>query len=437
MSSIADQIFSGDVSFFPGTSAVSSTGWLRHPEHYSGPRLAAIEQSLPRRFPRVLLLGMGGSSSPARFLADAITSTDLTIVDTTHPDTVSAQSFEEATVIASSKSGTTVETQTLLAHALATGLDPSDLIIVTDPGTSLAEMGSAIGARVILGDPRTGGRFSALSPFGLVPALLAGWGVTDLEELLLANALNRELVGRVLADATMFQQRHQAGEFFFPLVRDPVTSGAAMWLDQLVAETTGKQGRGFIPIPTESGPPCNPADIMYFQLLAALLAAGLGVDPFNQPDVELAKAKVFTLLREPTPWEAMDVDVSNLRRDLAEATYRTVQAYAPLSAQAQVVELRELLESAHGPTTANLGPRYLHSTGQLHKGGPTGVVGIQVLQRPRTSPVRIAGRRYSFHDLHMAQARSDYLAMSALGRPVYQILVDDVAEVGILLGLTT
>ena len=97
--------------------------------------------------------------------------------------------------------------------------------------------------------------------------------------------------------------------------------------------------------------------------------------------------------------------------------------------------LRTRVALRYGTTTANLGPRYLHSTGQLHKGGPTGVVGLQIVQRPISDPVRIAGRHFTFHDLHMAQATSDYRAMRESGRSVFQLIVDHLDEVAGILNL--
>ena len=114
-----------------------------------------------------------------------------------------------------------------------------------------------------------------------------------------------------------------------------------------------------------------------------------------------------------------------------------MQAYAPQDASEDLALLRTVIEAAYGTTTANLGPRYLHSTGQLHKGGPSTVVGLQVIQRPVSEPQRISGRGYSFHDLHMAQAIGDYRAMAAASRPVFQIMVDHVADAAAVLGLAS
>lgn len=429
MTDLVQMILDGDVSFFEGDTALTATGWLRHPETYFGEWLDDVAARLPRRHARTYLLGMGGSSSPARLYADWRPDSQLVVVDTSHPDTVASLDFTNATVIASSKSGGTVETQTLLAHALANGLDAADLVIITDPGTALAELGESIGALVILGDPNTGGRFSSLSPFGLVPALYAGWSVEDLRDELSKCFLSDDLVARAVHDAAKMAERIVDGAAEFPLGADPISSGGALWLEQLVAETTGKSDRGFIPLIDGPVALYSPSDMQYYHLLAALLAYELGVDPFNQPNVESAKKEVFALLQGDVSWDTVPFDVAAMKRDLENAHYITIQAYAPFSAGPALSDVRIFTEEIYGPTSANLGPRYLHSTGQLHKGGPTSVVGVQIIQRPKTAPQRIAGRHYSFHDLHMAQAIGDYRAMEAAGRRVYQIMVDDIAEV--------
>lgn len=436
MTDVVQQLLSGDVSFFIGDTATHATGWLRHPERYFGEWLDDIDARLPRRYERTLLLGMGGSSSPARLYADWRPENHLTVVDTSHPDTVAALDFSNATVIASSKSGGTVETQTLLAHALANGLSPEDLVVITDPGTALAELGASLGALVVLGDPDTGGRFSSLSPFGLIPALYAGWSVAELRDELATCYLSEELLTRVANDAEALATTVVDGAAFFSLGADPIASGGALWLEQLVAETTGKEGRGFIPHFDGASALYSPGEMQYYHLLAALLAHHLGVDPFNQPNVESAKKEVFALLEGDVVWESAPFAMIDLVNDLQSASYITLQAYAPFTAGAHLAALRSEIEAQYGPTTANLGPRYLHSTGQLHKGGPASVVGVQVIQRPSTEPQRISGRGYSFHDLHMAQATGDYRAMQQSHKRVYQVLVDAIEDAGALLGLT-
>ena len=419
----AERLAAGDPTLFVGSTAHGALGWLHHPTLYGGPWLAGVQARLPRRHDRTLLVGMGGSSSPARMLSRT---TSLSVLDTSNPDTIAATDFADATLVVASKSGTTVEVQTLLAHALVSGVEPEDLIIITDPGTSLAALGEWLGATVVLADPETGGRYSALSPFGLVPALYGGWSVDELAELQEANRLGADVVERALARAAAVEIDDGVGHL--DVGGDPAADGTALWLEQLVAETTGKDGRGIVPVPG-AGPGAEPSQIMEWHLAAAGLARRLGVDPFNQPDVERAKHDVFARLT-PRAGEGTTrvAGLASLEAALAHPGYRTLQVYGPLSAGALLTPLRAAVDTRFGTTTANLGPRYLHSTGQLHKGGPAlGVV--QVVVRPTSAPRRIQGRGYTFHDLHQAQADADLAALMAVGRPVSRVVVDTLDEV--------
>ena len=432
---LVKRLFEGDPTLFEGDTARHALGWLHHPEAYLGDWLDQTYASLPRRHQRTILLGMGGSSGPARLYAQSRPKNQLTVLDTSNPDTISSIDFSNAQVIASSKSGGTIETQTLLAHALVHGLDAKDLIIITDPGTALVELGESLGAHIVLGDPATGGRYSGLSPFGLVPALYADWTIAQLRDELASCFLSEELVALAVEVADQRAKAIKNGEAFFPVNGDPITSGAALWMEQLVAETTGKDNRGFIPMPTSGQNEYRVSEMQGHHLVAALLGRHLGVDPFNQPNDESAKKNVFSLLSGEISWAQRHEDLGAMREDMMSSTYNVLQVYAPLSTSEELSSLRSRCESVYGPTTANLGPRYLHSTGQLHKGGPTGVVGIQLVQRPVTEPARIEGRHYTFHDLHMAQATSDFQAMQAAKRKVYQFVVDDLQEAAGILGL--
>ncbi len=419
----AERLAAGDPTLFAGSTAATALGWLRHSSAYGGPWLSTIEARLPRRHERTLLVGMGGSSSPARMLSRA---PFLTVLDTSNPDTIAATEFDGATLIVASKSGTTVEVQTLMAHALVNGVEPEDLVVITDPGTSLAALGDWLGATVILADPHTGGRFSALSPFGLVPALYAGWSVTELAELQDANQLDAGVVERALARAAAVEIVDGVGQL--DVGGDPAANGTALWFEQLIAETTGKDGRGIIPVPG-AGPGPGPSEILELHLAAAWLARQLGVDPFNQPDVERAKRDVFVRLMPDARDQSTPVaGVASLGAVLDYPGYHTLQVYGPLSAGEQLAPLRAAVAARCGTTTANLGPRYLHSTGQLHKGGPAVGV-IQVVLRPASAPRRIQGRGYTFHDLHRAQADADLAALVSVGRPVARVVADTIDEV--------
>ncbi|MGH9020305.1 MAG: hypothetical protein ACRDV0_04730, partial [Acidimicrobiales bacterium] len=369
MSDVADRLLTADPTLFDGDTATRALGWLRHPERYLGKWLDDVAARLPRRRERAVLIGMGGSSSPARLYAEARPGAAIDVLDTSNPDTVGATAFHGATVIAASKSGTTIEVQTLLARALSDDLDPADLVVITDPGTSLEELARHLGATTVLGDPETGGRFSGLSPFGLVPAIYAGWTPDELRDELDACRLTRELVDGAL-DAARDILSNGETPATLGLARDPATSGGALWLEQLVAETTGKNDRGVVPVVVAGGAVARPRDVMHWHVVASLLARDLGVDPFNQPDVETAKRDVFSLLTPGSVWDDPGLSRDRLRDEMASAAYVTLQVFAPLEDAPGVESLREGVEAVYGTTTANLGPRYLHSTGQLHKGGP-------------------------------------------------------------------
>ncbi len=420
---LAARLAAGDPTLFTGSTAAKALGWTDHRQRYLGTWLDETASRLPRRFSRAIVLGMGGSSSPARFFAES-SGHPLEVLDTSNPDTVAATDFTQATVIASSKSGTTIETQTLLARALADGLDPRDLVIVTDPGTSLEELGRHLGATVVLGDPLTGGRFSALSPFGLVPALYAGWRPETLRAALLDERTEVEHATEALEIATGLVPEGTVSSFA-SLRGDPVVSGGSLWLEQLLAETTGKDGRGVVPVAGEDGHYAVD-EILTWHFAAALCARRLGVDPFNQPDVEAAKRGVMARLSGPERPSWPDPLSEPVR--VPHARYVTIQAFAPLDQASGVVRLRDAVASRGAVVTANLGPRYLHSTGQLHKGGPSDVVALVVVVRPRSTPRRIEGRAYSFHDLHLAQALADHQAVLDAGRLSHLIAVEDLSE---------
>jgi glucose-6-phosphate isomerase len=430
---ITNRLLTKDATLFVGETAKNSLGWIDHPTRYLGSWIEEIAKALPSNTAKTVLLGMGGSSSPARFYAEAKNDASLRVLDTSNPDSIDATSFDNCVVIASSKSGTTIETQTLLAHALANGLSPKNLVVITDPGSSLVELGHSLGAVVVLGDPSCGGRFSAISPFGLIPALYAGWSVKDLQQEHLSIAFDQELVARAQAQAAGLTAVESN---IFPLASNPLSSGSSLWLEQLIAETTGKDGLGLVPLWTEADEPLQPREMMFWQLVAAFSARELRVDPFNQPNVESAKKAVMSLLLGSEIQPANHGTESEVRASFQAASVRELNVYCPIENDVEVEQLRREVRDVYGDTSANIGPRYLHSTGQLFKGGPTNLSTLQIIVRPKSSPVRISGRRYSFHDLFYAQAIGDFEAMKSASRTVWQLVVDDLAEARALLGLS-
>ncbi len=434
-SEIIQRILKGDPSLFEGSTAKNSLGWLRHPETYLGRWLDDIAAKLPRRYSKTILLGVGGSAGPGLFFAEASGSSALSVLDTSNPDSISSTDFSNATVIAASKSGNTIETLSLLSFALANGLKVEDLIVITDKGTTFSKYANDLGCLVIDGDENTGGRFSALSPFGLIPALYAGWTPESLRSALSDSYVNESVVTKAVAEAAIHAADVNFGHAYFQLQADPIISGGAMWLEQLVAETTGKQDRGFIPVFESESNKYSVSEIQHFHLVASLLAWHLGVDPFNQPNVEAVKTAFVKLLESDVPWTSQPVNYEEMQHNLRSATYRTLQVYGPLNIGNELCHLQSRIQNSYGRTTANFGPRYLHSTGQLHKGGPKNVAALQIVIRPKSKPIAIPGKTYSFHDLHMAQATSDFQTMISCGRHVSQLIVDDLDEVAEVLGL--
>lgn len=424
---VLERLLDADASLFVGDTARHALGWLGHPVRY-GRELARWADVIPRRHRHTVWIGIGGSSSPARALSDGVDNCPLTVLDTTHPDSIQGQRFDNVNVVVASKSGTTLEIQVVLAWALGHGLDPRDLAVITDEGNSLGELADSLGAVRIDGDPNTGGRFSALSPFGLVAALYLGREPGALREELEAALPTPALASRA---ADLASRALESGAISLP--GDPLLSGSALWLDQLVAESTGKDGRGIFCSPGEPQR-FNLVDMMTWELATALLARGLDVDPFNQPNVESSKREVMSILRKGIGDDWGGDHLAEWPDGLAGSSALHLQAYAPLTSSDAVAGLRRSLEGASPFVTANLGPRFLHSTGQFHKGGPAGQVMLQIRQRPQCAPERIPGRAFSMHDVHAAQFLGDERALQSAGRTVMTVTVDHIEEVAHRLG---
>jgi transaldolase/glucose-6-phosphate isomerase len=436
----------------------------------------------------LVLCGMGGSSlAPEVFAAtlphDGI-SPRLTVIDTTHPDAVTA--VADATdprstwYLISSKSGTTLETASLFAYfwdvASAALERPGDhFVAVTDPGSSLAGIARARGFRsTFLADPTVGGRYSALSAFGLVPAGITGadTGALLASGRVAAIACGPDvpltanpgfMIGSVLGAAA----REGRPVAIFDAA-DPVAS-LPIWIEQLIAESTGKDGRGIIPI--DDGPvpsqrrgivtvslgakPRTSADIAItvtdpydvaaamFVMEVATAVAGriIGIHPFDQPDVQLAKSLAHRAMEGALPSggaEPLAIGDPSVRSLLEAAhmdgaLYVAVQAYVAPDSEVDtaLAGLRDDVTAHIGPPVAlGYGPRYLHSTGQIHKGGPDGGVFIQIVDHP-VGTVPVPGTDYTFSQLVAAQAAGDRAALAERGRTVIPLDVGDAVVEGI------
>lgn len=446
-------------------------------------KVAELAAELPD-LDHVVLAGMGGSSLAPEVITRTL-DRPLTVLDTTDPHQVRAALADRLAttiVVVSSKSGSTVETDSQRRAYLRAfqdaGLSEAEagrrFVIVTDPGSPLAAIGERMGAAVVLADPHVGGRYSALTAFGLVPAALAGVDVVELldqaEALLPALGKDAGNPGLALGAALA------GGAGYVALVEDGTgIVGLGDWAEQLLAESTGKQGRGLLPVVVESpgapgatgegvltvtvggslpagavpGGGVRPdvavngplgAQFLTWEYATAIAGRVLGIDPFNQPNVTESKDNTAAILERGLPAEepaAVDGAVElygtpagTVRAALAALAggvsgYLAVMAYLDRIGDADVAGLRPLLAAAAGrPVTFGWGPRFLHSTGQYHKGGPQDGSFLQITGAV-TDDLEIPGRPYTFGTLQAAQAAGDRQALSGRGRPVLRLHLRD------------
>jgi hypothetical protein len=342
--------------------------------------------------------------------------------------------------VVSSKSGGTLETLSHFEYFWEkSGAKSEQFVAITDPGSALEQLATTRSMRVFAGEPTIGGRYSALSPFGIVPAALMG---IDIERVL-------ESAER-MADACRgdvnpgLQLGVQLGDLWLE-GRDKVcieeTEGHfGLWAEQLIAESTGKQGKGLVPAPGESpeGPDRQAADVQlddaheigaeFFRWEFAVAVAGsiLEINPFDQPDVQAAKDRTKEVLAsgdDPRLEPAGTLD--ELLAGAGPPNYIAIQAFIdPMRER----ELQPLIDRAHETgcvVTHGLGPRYLHSTGQLHKGGPPTGRFVQVVD-DTGDEIPIPGQDFGFGRLIRAQAEGDYRSLEERGRPIVRVRLEDV-----------
>ncbi|MDQ3091323.1 MAG: glucose-6-phosphate isomerase [Actinomycetota bacterium] len=397
----------------------------------------------------LVVLGMGGSSLAPEVFARSFPGVEGAlrpqVLDST--DAGALRAVEESVdldrtlVVASSKSGGTVETLSQLRYFRGRITDGERFAVITDPGSALAELAREEGfRRTFLNDPDIGGRSSALSYFGLVPAALMG---ADLDALLAFD--EREAARDGLALGRRWAQEAQAGRDKL-VVRAPVAIATVrLWLEQLIAESLGKQGRGILPVAdappgAQEGPDRQTFDVtavgarapedlgrLFFVTEVATAIAGheLGVNPFDQPDVQAAKDATEAVLASPPVPSVPDADDDALRALLRAQppAYLALLAFvAPSPAfDEAATELRILLQERTGcATTFGYGPRYLHSTGQFHKGGPPTGRFLQVVHRP-AAEIEIPGAGHTFETLKRAQALGDLRTLRDRGRPAERV----------------
>ena len=427
----------------------------------------------------VVLMGMGGSSLTASVLHAALGTADggltLHVPDTTDPEELlgleSRLDFDRTLFIAASKSGTTIETSAQLAWFWEKAPDGSRFAAITDAGSPLDALARERGfRRVFHGDPEIGGRYSALSAFGMAPAALFGADVGQLamraQEMF--DACRRTvpaenpgvLLGAVLGEAAL------AGRDKLTLVLPAELNELGIWIEQILAESLGKEGKGIVPIEGEpltapdvygddrifvalgehdgldaieaaghpvvrlpyADPTQLPAEFARWEIATAVAGHVLGVHPFDQPNVQEAKDATARVLAAPAP-PPQTPPVAEVLASLRPGDYLSLLAYLPRTPEnaATLQDLRLRLRDRHSvATTAGFGPRYLHSTGQLHKGGPPSGAFVQIVREdPVDAPV--PGKPWTFAQLKAAQAQGDLEALLARGRRVARVTLEDLA----------
>jgi transaldolase/glucose-6-phosphate isomerase len=519
------RLWAGDATLWTGGDEGRWLGWLRVvDEGLAGvQRLAALAEEVRREgFRHVVLLGMGGSSLCPDVLRRTFGVIDghpeLRVLDSTVPEQVKrvadAVDPARALFVVASKSGSTIEPEVMRAfffdrvsRAVGAARAGRHFLAITDPGTQLDQLAREQGFRaVVYGDPTIGGRFSALSVFGLAPAALLGldprdWLERAREMVRSCGAFVPPAANPGVALGAILGSLARQGRDKLTFVASPGIAALGGWLEQLVAESTGKRGRGIVPVDGETlGSPSVYADdriFVYLRLsggasatqdagVSALEAAGhpvarievadarnlgqeffrfeiatavagalLGIDAFDQPDVEAAKraARRLTAAYEETGRlepESPLLELDGLRLFAAPDARAGLEAaaarglpgvlaahlallragdYFALNAfvercdahDAELQRMRHAVRDARRvATTLGYGPRFLHSTGQLHKGGPPSGVLLQITADP-AEDVAIPGRRTSFGVLALAQARADFDVLVERGRRVLRV----------------
>ena len=488
----------------PAQDVADRMGWLQLPEAMQGQvgEIQSFADEIQREGVRhVVVLGMGGSSlAPDVFRAmfgGRPGFPELLVLDSTHPDAVASLARRidplRTLFLVSSKSGTTTEPLSFYRFfwekVRATGNPPErHFAAITDPGTPLEKLAEEEGFRAIFRAlPTVGGRYSALTMFGLVPAALIGVDIRDLLDRAwtMAEACAPSVP---VADDPGLGLGAVLGELATH-GRDKVTFYAShgfapypVWIEQLIAESTGKTGKGIVPVVDEpraapevysndrlfveiqetghpdadvaahvarlesAGHPVvrfrisHPIDLgqEFFRWELAVASAGmvLGIDPYDQPDVELAKELARQAMAHPSSPEGLGVptvrvtDTPALARALSEWTgscrpgdYVGIQAYLAPTAEslADLQQIRgRLLRRLRVATTFGFGPRFLHSTGQLHKGGPNTGLFLQIVDTP-AKDLDVPGAGYTFGQLIRSQSLGDYQALQQKHRRVLRV----------------
>jgi transaldolase / glucose-6-phosphate isomerase len=424
---LVDRIWSRDPSVWTGGDEAHWLGWLDEPVRMHERLHELLERFAHADFDRVCLLGMGGSSLAPEVLKRLFSVDTFETLDTTHPSAVRRVETDGTLFISASKSGSTLETRSHTAYFLEQTGKGDRFVAITDPGSELEQLASEGGfLDTVYGEPTIGGRYSALSPFGIVPAVLMG---IDAHKLLDRAEEMRE--------ACRLEDGNPGLELGLELGAGPdkvlVEGDFGLWVEQLLAESTGKQGKGLVPVrygdTDDVQRPGFRVDDPYevaqeffrWEFATAVAGSILGINPFDQPDVQAAKDKTNELLsRGVEPSVEPEGDLDELLGDAREGDYVAILAFVDPARGDELAPIVERARATGRPVAVGLGPRYLHSTGQLHKGGPNNGLFVQVVD-DLGEELPIPGRPFGFRTLIAAQAAGDFEALKERGRRIVRV----------------
>ncbi|HXM57456.1 MAG TPA: bifunctional transaldolase/phosoglucose isomerase [Candidatus Dormibacteraeota bacterium] len=502
------KVWSRDPSFWvPGTEPEKWMGWLSVAEKMLEQADKLEERAEEaREYSDVVLLGMGGSSLCPDVFRSTFGDIDgrprLHVLDTTDPVTIRGLretiDLGRTLFIAASKSGGTTETLSHLAYfweeaRAAGGHKPErQFAVITDPGSSLERLAAERDYRWIFLNPTDiGGRYSALSYFGLVPGALMGLDVRELLERAQEMAASCDASVPVEKNPGLWLGAAAGalanrGRDKLTLLMSPHAATFGWWLEQLLAESTGKHGKGIVPVEGEplgrpdaygqdrlfvqvrvNGDPEDEAaravaeagqpmitlamrdrldlggEFLRWELATAVAGSALGIDPFDQPNVQESKDNTKRVLEEFASTgklpEAPAVPAAEAGRAVAEllgkardGSYFATMAWTARTdaSEAALRRIRSRVrDKTRLATTAGYGPRFLHSTGQLHKGGPPVGLFLQVVERDSTD-VEIPGEPYGFSTLKQAQSLGDLRSLESRNLPVLRVELGEDAGAG-------
>jgi hypothetical protein len=443
---LIEGIWERDATVWTGSDEAQWLGWLDEPLHVQEQLddIRRFAESLHNEVDAVVLCGMGGSSLAPEVLRRTFGVDWFHVLDTTHPRAIRALveklDLERTFFVSSSKSGTTLETRSHTEYFWEkTGKRGEMFAAITDPGSELEHLARERGFRAVFaGEPSIGGRYSALSPFGIVPAVLMG---ADAARLLETAQEMREA-----CRSGHGNPGYELGRRFaegWHLRRDKICIGDArgdfgLWAEQLIAESTGKHGKGLIPAPGESpdgddrqaaepdlpDPYALGAEFFRWEFAIAVAGTYLEINPFDQPDVQAAKDKTNEVLATgKEPKLEPEGSIEELLAQAREGDYVCVQAFVDPSTDLAPLVARLRRESGL-VVTHGYGPRYQHSTGQLHKGGPNTGLFLQVIDDPGDE-LPIPGKPFGFRRLIRAQAAGDLETLKERGRRVARVRLED------------